>query len=117
MTGAVGLGIIGIGAGYLAAPRSISAGFGTDVSGTRAILAVKGVRDITSGLVALAAAGTAGPRTLAAVLALFSLIPLGDGGIVLATGGSRATAVGVHGATAAVMLGTAGLLLSGRHAE
>jgi hypothetical protein len=39
-------------------------------------------------------------------------IPVADGVIVLRTGGPRAIAFGVHHATAAVMLTTAGLLLA-----
>ena len=40
-----------------------------------------------------------------------TLIPIGDSVIVIRHHGSKATAYGVHGATAAVMLATAGLLL------
>jgi hypothetical protein len=40
-----------------------------------------------------------------------SIIPIGDGAIVLRHGGCRAVAFGVHGVTAAVMLIISGLLL------
>ena len=42
-----------------------------------------------------------------------SVIPIGDAINVLRGSGPKATAYGVHGTTAAVMLGTAELLLSG----
>ena len=42
-----------------------------------------------------------------------SIIPIGDAVIVLRGNGPKATAYGVHGTTATVMLGTAALLLSG----
>ena len=41
-----------------------------------------------------------------------TLIPAADAVIVLARHGSKATAYGVHGATAALMLATTGLLLT-----
>lgn len=41
-----------------------------------------------------------------------SIIPIGDGVIVLRHNGPRATAYGVHGVTAAVMLATAAILFS-----
>lgn len=41
-----------------------------------------------------------------------TLIPAADSVIVLAHHGSKATAYGVHGATAALMLATCGLLLA-----
>jgi hypothetical protein len=40
-----------------------------------------------------------------------TIIPLGDATIVLRSGGATSIAYGVHGATAAVMLVTAALLL------
>jgi hypothetical protein len=42
-----------------------------------------------------------------------SIIPIGDGINVLRHDGPKATAYGVHGATAAAMVATAALLLSG----
>jgi len=41
-----------------------------------------------------------------------TLIPIADSVIVLAHHGSKATAYGIHGATAALMLATCGLLLA-----
>jgi hypothetical protein len=56
---------------------------------------------------------TGKPHILGRYLAAASIIPIGDATIVLRHDGPRATAHGVHGTTAAVMLGTAALLLSG----
>ena len=40
-----------------------------------------------------------------------ALIPVGDAIIVLRSGGSRAAAFGIHGATAVIMLAAGGTLL------
>jgi hypothetical protein len=63
----------------------------------------------TSARFVLLAAGT--PRILAGYMVVASMIPIGDGIIVLRGNGPKATAYGVHGGTAAAMLATA-LLLS-----
>ena len=44
-------------------------------------------------------------------MAAASLIPLGDAVIVLRSGGTRAAAFGIHGATAVVALGASAVLL------
>ena len=44
-------------------------------------------------------------------MAAASCIPIGDAVIVLQNGGTRATAFGIHGATAAVMLAVSATLL------
>jgi len=53
------------------------------------------------------------PHPLGWYLLIASGIPVGDALIVLRSGGPRAAAYGVHGATAAVMLTTGMLLLLG----
>ena len=117
LSGLLGAGIIFIGARFLVAPQVAAAGFGitTEQHGGAAdpYLAVKGVRDIASGIVVfvLLAAGT--PRILGGYMAAASIIPIGDGVIVLRHHGPKATAYGVHGATAAAMLATAAILFTG----
>jgi hypothetical protein len=74
-------------------------------------LAVKGVRDIASGVVVFVLLAAGPPRILAGYMVVASMIPIGDGIIVLRGNGPKATAYGVHGGTAAAMLATA-LLLS-----
>jgi hypothetical protein len=53
------------------------------------------------------------PRILGGYVAAVSIIPIGDGIIVLRNNGSKATAYGIHGGTAAAMLTTAALLVTG----
>ena len=114
ISGLVGAGIIFIGARFLVAPRAAAAGYGIttkqDGEPTDPYFAAKGVRDIASGIAVfvLLAAGT--PRILGGYMAAASIIPVGDGINVLRNNGPKATAYGVHGATAAVMLATAAVL-------
>ncbi len=106
--------IIVIGLLYIGAPQWIVSGFGLAPpafdSNTRAWLRTKGVRDVASGLVVLATWLAANNRTLGIVVLVLALIPFGDMSNVLASGGSKATALSVHGLTCLVML-LAGLLL------
>jgi hypothetical protein len=80
-------------------------------AGTDWWLRLKGVRDIASGLAVLAVMAWSGPRAVALVLLALAVIPLGDMGLVLASKGSRGAAIGMHGATAAVMVAVAIFLL------
>jgi hypothetical protein len=110
----IAVGIIVIGCFYLASPERISGSFGlkppaTDAD-TRAWLRLKGIRDVASGLVVLAMMLTAGGRSAGMVLLVLALIPFGDMSNILGSGGSKSTALSVHGITCAVML-VVGLLL------
>ena len=117
LSGLLGAGIIVIGARFLVAPQAAAAAYGlTDEQAAGAsdpYLAAKGVRDITSGVVAIVLLAAGKPRSLGGYLAAASIIPIGDAIIVLRHNGPKATAYGVHGTTAAVMLGTAALLRGG----
>ncbi|HZO64535.1 MAG TPA: DUF4267 domain-containing protein [Kribbellaceae bacterium] len=97
------LAIMGIGARFLVRPEAGLAGFGVTAGDERALTAIKGVRDISSGLVLLTVWRWGSPRALGACLLAGSSTPWGDMVIVLRRGGSPATAFGVHGLTAAVM--------------
>ena len=66
-----------------------------------------------SGVVVFVLLAAGKPHALGRYLIAASVIPIGDAIIVLRGNGPKATAYGVHGTTAAVMLGTAALLLSG----
>ena len=77
-----------------------------------AYLAVKGVRDLTYGLVGLALLAFAGASAEAWFMLVVALAPLGDTVIVLRHGGSKATAFGIHFATAVVVLTSAALLFA-----
>ena len=120
VSGAIGVGIIGLGARFLLAPRAAAAGYGLAVEPAGAAapgstpypwLSVKGVRDIASGIVLLILLANRTPHLLGAFMAAASLIPVGDAVIVLRGGGTRAAAFGIHGATAAVMLAASATLL------
>ena len=115
LSGLVGAGIVAIGARFLLAPATAAAAYGVpadpETGSAGAYLAVKGVRDITSGLFVFILIAARNPRVLGRLMLAATLIPVADSVIVIRHHGSKATAYGVHGATAAVMLATAGLLL------
>ena len=117
LSGLLGAGIIVIGARFLGAPRTAAAGYGIsteqDGRASDAYLAAKGVRDIASGVVVFVLLAAGKPHILGRYLGAASIIPIGDAINVLRGNGPKAIAYGVHGTTAAVMLGTAALLLSG----
>jgi hypothetical protein len=119
-TGLAALGgafILYIGLSYLIAPQSTASGFGLPTwprHDGSAFLAVKGVRDLASGLVVFALLLTGHRKALGWAMAAMTCVPLGDMVIVLSEGGSAGTAYGVHGCTAAAVALTAGLLLRER---
>jgi hypothetical protein len=117
LSGLLGGGIIVIGARFLLVPQAAAAGFGTTdengVSPSDPYLAAKGVRDIASGVATFVLLAAAKPHILGKYLLAASIIPIGDATIVLRRNGPKAIAYGVHGTTAAVMFGTAALLLNG----
>ena len=97
-----------IGSFYVLSPQRVTGSFGLKPpapdADTRAWLRLKGIRDITSGLVVLALMVTTDARTVGIALLVFAITPLGDMSDVLGSGGSKSTAWSVHGATCAVML-------------
>ncbi|NUW40840.1 DUF4267 domain-containing protein [Nonomuraea rhodomycinica] len=112
--GALFIGYVGV--NYLLAPESMAPNFGLPSwpHGEGAgFLAVKGARDLASGLVILTVLVTGNRRVLGWVMLATALTPIGDMFIVLLSGGSAATAFSVHGATAAAVILAGGLLLGG----
>jgi hypothetical protein len=107
--GAVGAAIIAIGTRFLVRPGTAAAGFGVGAAPRDPYLAVKGVRDIGSGLMLLTVLAH-DRRAAADVTLAASAIPLGDMVVVLTRGGAPRVALGVHGATAAVMVAAAAAL-------
>jgi Domain of unknown function (DUF4267) len=112
----IGVGIIVIGARAFRTPQA-AVGFGipdtpTEDRGFQAWLAVKAVRDIASGLFIVIMLVGGSPHLLGWFMLVATGIPVGDALIVLRSNGPRATAYGVHGATAAVMLVISALLLT-----
>jgi hypothetical protein len=115
VTGVIGVGIILIGVRFLLDPAAAGAGFGVPAPpADDPFLAVKGVRDIGSGLILLTVLAMRLPRVLGWVTLAASFIPIGDALIVLAHGGPAYAAYGIHGATAAVAVAAAVVLISGR---
>lgn len=113
--GLVGTLVVLMGAWAVSAPAAF-AGFG--IPGTRdddptalAWIRVKGVRDVSLGLVLALALVAGGPTLLGCFLLAATVVPAGDAAIVLRSGGPRSAGLGVHGLTAAVMAVTAGVLL------
>ena len=110
----VAAGIIVIGCFYLVSPERISGSFGlkppaSDVD-TRAWLRLKGIRDLTAGLVVLTMMLAASRQLLGIALLVEAIIPFGDMSIILRSGGSKSRAFSIHGVTCVVML-VVGLLL------
>lgn len=115
LAGLIGAGIIFIGARAFWAPRA-AAGFGipdtpTEDRNFQAWLSVKAVRDIASGVFIFILLVAATPQLLGWFMLAAAGIPVGDALIVLRSNGPKATAYGVHGATAVVMLVISVLLL------
>ena len=104
----VSLAIIGVGLGYLINPRAMSRNFGLPLPEAGANVAwwlrLKGVRDVTSGVLTLAVMTWSTHWTLGLVLLIEAMIPIGDMSTILAAKGATAQAFGVHGVTAVVMI-------------
>ena len=103
-------GIIVIGSRFLLTPRRATTDFGVAPDDVRALTAIKGVRDITSGVVLLVVWAAAGTTALGWALLAAALTPIADAVIVTTRGRKLATALGIHGLTAALLL-AAGLTL------
>jgi hypothetical protein len=96
--------ILFIGARFIAAPKIATAGFGVAEDRRRAFTSIKGVRDITSGIVPLVVLAVAGPHAFGWAVLASVITPIGDAIIVTTNGGSLRQALGVHGSTAAVLV-------------
>jgi hypothetical protein len=103
--------ILFIGARFLLAPRVALTGFGVAEDRPRALTGIKGVRDITSGIVPLVVLAAAGPHVFGWALLASAITPIGDAIIVTTNGGTLRQALSVHGATAVVLV-VAGLVLA-----
>jgi hypothetical protein len=85
-------------------PTGVAAGY----------FAVKGIRDIVLGLNLLALLALRQRRATGILMAISTLVPITDMITVFSHGGPAATALGVHGLTALVMLFDAFLLIRER---
>jgi uncharacterized protein DUF4267 len=103
--------IIGLGIRFILSPRRATLDFGVAPGDVRALTAIKGVRDITSGVVVLTVWAAAGSSALGWALIAAALTALGDAVIVRTNGGKLSTALGIHGVTAGLLV-AAGLVLA-----
>lgn len=103
--------IIAVGIRFFLAPTQATLDFGVAADNLRALTEIKAIRDVTSGVVPLVAWAAADRATLGWVLVAAALTPTGDALIVLTNGGRRATALGIHGLTAGLLV-AAGLVLA-----
>jgi len=117
LTVLLGLFPISFGLRFLFDGHGAAAGFGIDPwpTGTAAgYFAVKGIRDVACGLIILVLFALGQRRATGIVLALVTVIPIVDMITVLTHGGTVATALGVHGLTAVIVLFDGWLLLRER---
>jgi hypothetical protein len=117
LAGLLALATILMGLRYLLDPNPAATGFGIPGDGAtpvpnRAWLAVKAARDIAIGIAFAALLIDGAHRQLGYLMLAAATVPIADGTIVLRTGGPKATAVGVHWATAAAMLIVASFLIT-----
>ena len=108
LAGLIGAGIITIGVLELFKPQ-IAAGFGIPDTPAedrtfQTWLSVKAARDIGSGVLIIIALIGGSPAMLGWFMLATAGMPAGDALIVLRSGGPKATAYGMHAATAAVTL-------------
>lgn len=107
--------VLFIGLRFLFAPEASATGYGVPAKQdgeAAAYLTIKGVRDATFGVLGLALLFFVGAQAEAWFMLAVALAPLGDTLIVLRNGGSKATAFGIHFATAVVVLISAALLFA-----
>ncbi|WP_067692172.1 DUF4267 domain-containing protein [Nocardia jejuensis] len=107
--------IIFIGVRFFLVPDAAATAFGVPArsdgdAGT--YLTVKGLRDVTSGVIGLAVLAFAGAHPAGWAMLAVSLTPFGDTAIVLRNGGTKAAAFGIHFATAVVVVLSGALLLA-----
>jgi hypothetical protein len=108
----VGIGYVGV--EYLTAPTATAPSFvGASEPRPDAVSYLgnaKGIRDLFFAVIIVVLLVTRQRRALGWFMTTVSMVPFGDMTIVLAHHGSKAMALGVHGATAAAVL-AAGLLI------
>ncbi|MEU4527245.1 DUF4267 domain-containing protein [Micromonospora ureilytica] len=103
-----------IGLRFLLVPQAAAAGYGVPArpDGDPAYLTVKGLKDLTFGLLGLTLIAFTTADAVAWFMLVVALVPLGDTVIVLRNGGTKAVAFGIHFATAVVVLLNAALLFA-----
>jgi hypothetical protein len=106
--------VVFIGARFLLVPRASAAGYGVPAApdGDPAYLTIKGLRDLSYGLLGLALIAFTTADAVAWFMLIVALNPLGDTVVVLRHGGTKAAAFGIHFATAVVVVLDAVLLFA-----
>jgi hypothetical protein len=105
--------VLFIGLRFILAPAAAAAGYGVPArDGDSAYLSVKGLRDFSYGVLGLTLLAFSGARAEAWFMLIVALNPLFDTVIVLRHGGTKATAFGIHFATAVIVLLDAALLFT-----
>ncbi|MFE9694221.1 DUF4267 domain-containing protein [Micromonospora sp. NPDC005806] len=106
--------VVVIGARFLLQPEAAAAGYGVPAKpdGDPAYLTIKGLRDLSYGLLGLALIAFTTADAVAWFMLIVALNPLGDTLVVLRHGGTKAAAFGIHFATAVVVLLDAVLLFA-----
>lgn len=103
--------ILFIGVRFLLSPRVAMAGFGVPQDRLRALTSIKGVRDITSGIVPLVVLAAAGHHAFGWAILAAAVTPIGDAIIVTTNGGTLRHALSMHAVTALVLV-VVGLILA-----
>ena len=103
--------IILLGVRFFLQPRQATLDFGIAADNLRGLTAIKGARDITSGVVLLVVWAAAGRTALGWAAVAAAITPAADALIVLTHGGTLARALGIHALTAALLV-AAGLTLA-----
>jgi hypothetical protein len=118
LSGLIAAAIIFLGARFWLTPTPASGDFGIADSpppstGFAGWLAVKGTRDMASGLFVILLMANGSARLLGEFMLVASLIAFGDMVTVLRTRGSRTRAFGMHGFTGLVIVATGACLILG----
>jgi Domain of unknown function (DUF4267) len=108
LAGVLGLGLA---ARFLLDPAAAADGYGVHTAADNPYLAVKGIRDLGTGLTILGFLARNDTRALGQALLTLSVIPVGDALVVRHHGGPLSTSLGIHGVTAIGMF-AAGAVLS-----
>ncbi|RYU14807.1 DUF4267 domain-containing protein [Nocardioides iriomotensis] len=109
--GCVAIMVLGI--RFLLTPERATLDFGVAADNFRALTSIKGVRDVASGVVVLVAWAAGDREVLGWALIAAAITPIGDAIIVRTNGGRLATALGIHGLTAALLIAAGFVLASG----
>ena len=107
LTGALGLGLAGR---FLLDTATAADGYGVPTTADNPYLAVKGIRDLGTGLTILGFLARNDTRGLGSALLTLSVIPVGDALVVHRRGGPLSTSLGIHGLTAIAMLAAGAVL-------